>query len=351
MTSQRAIVGCILGTAVGDALGLPYEGLSKRRAARMLGPPDRYRFFFGWGMVSDDTEHTCMVAQSLIAAVGDVQTFQRAFAWRLRFWLLGLPAGTGLATLRATVRLWLSISPERSGVFSAGNGPAMRGAILGAAMPNVADLRALIRVSSRLTHTDPKAELGAFAVALAAHLAARESHVPPGMFLERLEALLGEEGSELIALIAGAVASVDRGESTEQYAESLGLGKGVSGYVHHTVPVCIHAWLSHQRDYRAAVMTVIRCGGDTDSTAAIVGGIVGGSVGREGVPREWLDALLEWPRTVAWMERLGEQLADALANGSGRSPLRLSAAALLGRNLLFLLVVLFHGFRRLGPPY
>ncbi len=59
--TQDHIIGCILGTAVGDALGLPYEGLSRRRAARMLGPPDRFRFLFRRGMVSDDTEHTCIV--------------------------------------------------------------------------------------------------------------------------------------------------------------------------------------------------------------------------------------------------------------------------------------------------
>ena len=74
------IVGCILGTAVGDAIGLPYEGLSRQRAARLLGDPDRHRLFFRRGMVSDDTEHTCIVAQSLIAANGDLQAFQQSLA-------------------------------------------------------------------------------------------------------------------------------------------------------------------------------------------------------------------------------------------------------------------------------
>ncbi|HET6883416.1 MAG TPA: ADP-ribosylglycohydrolase family protein [Pirellulales bacterium] len=49
--SQRALVGSLLGMAVGDALGLPYEGLSPRRAARLLGPPTRYRLLFGRGIV------------------------------------------------------------------------------------------------------------------------------------------------------------------------------------------------------------------------------------------------------------------------------------------------------------
>src|SRR4029077_13818183 len=70
---ERAIVGSILGTAVGDAIGLPYEGLSPRRARRAFGPPDRHRFLLGRGMVSDDTEHTCMVAQALMSSRNDAE--------------------------------------------------------------------------------------------------------------------------------------------------------------------------------------------------------------------------------------------------------------------------------------
>lgn len=90
---------------------------------------------------------------------------------------------------------------------------------------------------------------------------------------------------------------------------------------------------------------------DTDTTAAIVGGIVGAAVGRNGIPPEWLDRLLEWPRTVAWMERLGRQLHDTIRSGVRARPLRLPVLGLLARNVLFLIVVLCHGFRRLGLPY
>jgi len=83
--TQTHITGCILGTAVGDAIGLPYEGLSPRRSVKLLGPPDRHRFLFRRGMVSDDTEHTCMVAQSLIESGGDIDLFRRSLARRFRF--------------------------------------------------------------------------------------------------------------------------------------------------------------------------------------------------------------------------------------------------------------------------
>ena len=44
MEQVDAIAGAILGCAVGDAIGLPYEGLSKRRGVRLLGAPNRHRF-------------------------------------------------------------------------------------------------------------------------------------------------------------------------------------------------------------------------------------------------------------------------------------------------------------------
>ncbi|HET6423428.1 MAG TPA: ADP-ribosylglycohydrolase family protein, partial [Planctomycetaceae bacterium] len=127
MTSQ-SVIGCLLGTAVGDALGLAYEGLPRQRAAKLLGPPDRFRLFGRWGLVSDDTEHACLVAQSVIASGCNPQQFERQLARRLRSWFLMLPAGIGLATLKACLKLCIGLSPSRSGVRSAGNGAAMRAA-------------------------------------------------------------------------------------------------------------------------------------------------------------------------------------------------------------------------------
>jgi len=139
-----------------------------------------HNFLFGRGMVSDDTEHTCMVAQSLIVSSGEVSTFTTDLAWRLRFWLLGLPGGIGYATLKAILKLWLGFKPEHSGIFSAGNGPAMRSAIIGVCYGNDSQkLRELVKPSTRLTHTDPKAEFGALAVAIAAYLSSQRSNVTP----------------------------------------------------------------------------------------------------------------------------------------------------------------------------
>ncbi|MCA9104135.1 MAG: ADP-ribosylglycohydrolase family protein [Planctomycetales bacterium] len=348
---ETHVIGCILGVAVGDAIGLPYEGLTSRRARLILGEPDRHRFLLGRGMFSDDTEHTCFVAQSLLSSRGDGERFARSLGWKLRLWLLGVPAGVGFATLRATLRLWLGFSPRRSGVRSAGNGPAMRSAVIGAVAANRQDLRELVRASTVITHTDPRAEQAAFAVALAAHLARDGDRVPPNEYVFELSASFDDEAEELIELVSRAAASAGKGEPTKEFSQSLASTDRVSRYCLHCVAVALHAWFRYPGDFRTAVIEVIRCGGDTDTTAAIAGGIIGCEVGQEGIPVDWLDGIHDWPRSVSWLCRLGSRLHHSMEGPVAGRPMPLHSWALPFRNLLFLLTVLFHGFRRLLPPY
>ena len=141
-------------------------------------------------MISDDTEHTLFVAQSLMAHPDSSERFAKRLAWCLRGWLLTLPAGIGMATLRSILRLWGGIPPHRSGVYSAGNGPAMRSAPIGAFFPHdPLRLESFLQASTLLTHTDPRALIGARAIArLSAWIIAQDADMPPSE--AELEALL-----------------------------------------------------------------------------------------------------------------------------------------------------------------
>ncbi|MBE9029254.1 ADP-ribosylglycohydrolase family protein [filamentous cyanobacterium LEGE 11480] len=348
---EASIIGTLLGTAVGDAIGLPYEGLSRDRRRVLYPMINHHRLVFGKGMISDDTEHTCFVAQSLIASAGNVEQFRRELAGRLQFWLLGLPAGIGLATLRSICRLWVGIAPQKSGVFSAGNGPAMRVTLLGVCYGDQPEyLRRMVQASTRITHTDPKAEYGAMAVAIAAYLASLGQDVLPNDYAQLLNDRLPVEAEALLDLIKLAVASAVANESTIDFANSIGCRGGVSGYVYQTVPVVIQTWLRYQDDYLNGILEIVQAGGDTDTTAAILGGIIGARVGKLGIPQLWVADMLEWPRSMDWIERLGRRLVQVL-DGDLQPALPVFVPGLILRNLGFLMIVLFHGFRRLLPPY
>lgn len=351
---KGSFVGSLLGTAVGDSLGLTYEGLTPDRQSKLFRDIDRQRFLFSHGMVSDDTDHACFVAQALIESRADPNLFERRLARHLRWWLAGIPAGIGLATLRSTMKLCVGVPPNRSGVWSAGNGPAMRSAIIGlyaGDAPNA--LCELLHRSTRITHTDPKAEIGALAVAVAAQVAAKADTVDADAFRRAFALALdasplrgGDAASLFSGLFDQAAASAARSQSTLAFAKSLGLDHGVSGYVNHTVPAVLQTWLRHPNDFRAGLLDIIRAGGDTDTTAAILGALIGARVGVEGIPKDWLEGIWEWPRSTSWMRRLAAELASTsgatISYPTWQVPIR---------NLIFTTAVLGHAFRRALPPY
>lgn len=339
--SAKYLKRVLLGTAVGDSLGLPAEGLSRKRIARRWKGDWEQRLVFGYGMVSDDTEHTVFVAKSLIQAGGDIDLFKRCLARRLRWWLVGGPPGVGLATARSIVKLWLGFSADKSGVYSAGNGPSMRSAIIGVYLVgNEPSIRQFVAASTRITHTDPKAEIAALAVALTA---SRITQRHGGLLdIDDLIALWKScGGGEWISIVDCIEESFKSGASVDEFAHHMGLGKGVSGYSYHSVPVALYAWLRHQGDFEKSLSTVLDCGGDTDSTAAVCGAL---AALQSPVPDRWRDRIYDWPISIPYLIRLSEQLAC----GSNLTldwrwwfyPLR---------NLLFLGIIVIHVLRRLLP--
>jgi len=77
-------------------------------------------------------------------------------------------------------------------------------------------------------------------------------------------------------------------------------------------------------------------------------------LGEGAIPSEWIEGICEWPRSVQWMRKLAARLAQRFSelknSGPGRT-VSLFWPGLLLRNLIFLVIVLFHGFRRLLLPY
>lgn len=338
------------GFRVGDSIGLPYEGLSRRRVRAMIGESAlRHRLLPGIGMVSDDTEHMVMTCRAYLASRGDPDRFARLLAHQLRCWLLAAPPASGLATARACVKLLVGFGPSSSGIRSAGNGPAMRAGILGVLCEPPESVCEFVDRSTLTTHTHEHAIHGARAVALASHAelisessdrivnyrALVEAHLPSG---------------EMLLTISNVIESVQRGDTLEQFADSIGCESGVTGYVMHTVPIVLHAWLGQRNSYsyEEAVTDVVRLGGDTDSTSAILGGLLGLRVGERGIPDTWRKRICDPSVTSKTLSRLSEANENRGRRFRARPCLNLLR---LPRNLVFFVIVLGHAVRRAFPPY
>ena len=150
MNTDR-LAGTLLGTALGDALGLPAEGMSAAAIARRFGRVDRFRLLGRTGYVSDDTEQAALVAQALARYPDDPEECVRDFRRSMLGWFCRLPFGVGLGTVRACTRIALGLSS--SGVMAAGNGAAMRAAIVGVFFRDHPERRhAVGRALAEVTH-------------------------------------------------------------------------------------------------------------------------------------------------------------------------------------------------------
>jgi ADP-ribosylglycohydrolase len=324
MTREERIAGALLGAALGDALGLPCEGMSARRIARRFGRLDRFRLFGRTGYVSDDTEQSALVAQSLARHPGDSRACALAFRLSLLGWFFRLPWGIGLGTARACLRILVGL--RRSGVRSAGNGAAMRAAVVGAFFEDAASRVEFGVALAEVTHLDERAVQGAL-------FAAEVVAAGP----ERARAVV--TNAVLGAALDRAAELAGRGAGTAEAAEAL----GTSGYVVHAIPFALFAHLRFGDRPLEALQEAIGAGGDTDTIAAILGAWLGARHGEAGLPADLLARLHDGPFGPAHLRAL----AAALASGS--APPRYSWPRAMRRNLALWPVVLAHGIRRLLP--
>jgi ADP-ribosyl-[dinitrogen reductase] hydrolase len=280
--------------AVGDSIGLPYEGTRPRKFA------GRQSFFAGWGITSDDAQHAALTLRALELAQGDPERFRQALGRGIALWFLCLPPGIGLATLRSAFKLCAGLRAPASGVFSAGNGPAMRAPVLGWEIADPARLEEFVRISTTTTHTDPKAQTAS--LALARTLQHLRRHPSP----TRADLLTLWRSVDNAPYWQSAVDAIEAADSTAALLAATGQTRGIGGYILHTVPAALFIAERHRTDFRAAISETVLAGGDTDTAAAIVAALCAG-FGAE-PPPEWL-RIVDYPlRREPGLHRLGWNL-------------------------------------------
>ena len=300
--------GALLGAAMGDALNLPAEAIPRwlARLRYPSGPAMRggvVRFARRPGDVSDDTQLSICVARSISL---DGAYHGAWFARELAQWSYHR-IGAGRATTRAAVRLRRGGTPHDPPRASEGNGVAIRIAPLAIAMCNAPDsLVEAVEQNGRVTHGGGPATRGAVFVALLVRAALR---LPAG-------ALEDDETLARVVVEAAAVARFDVGPlpviaraAPPDVATELA-ACGTSGHVHHTVRAALLVLWRHRLDFAAAMRSVFRAGGDTDSIGAVVGAIIGAQCGARRLPSAWRDEV----QHGAYLQWLADRLAQPRTN-------------------------------------
>ncbi len=293
MTFKDRYEGCMLGLAIGDAVGAATEFLTFEEI-RNRWPPngvESYHPFRGLrpGSYTDDTEMSIAVAQGLLNAKDHgTNSIMESMTQSFIEWMSNTNSSRspGSTCMLGVQHLRSGIHWSESGMNdSKGCGTAMRSAPIGLAYPHALD--ALTNISSRIskmTHGHACATAGSFATAF---LVARSLD---GTKTENLlddlikhSFRISEEFAEHMRRIPEAL---DMEEPQEAHSH---LGKG--WVAEEAVAGAIYANIKHPDSFRACILEAANSGGDTDSKACIAGAIAGARLGKDAIPSGWIEAI------------------------------------------------------------
>ncbi len=293
-------LGCLLGQAIGDALGMPFEGWERPQIEAVHGWVDRYFPAVAddgvesmrAGEATGDTEMSLCLLEGLISSGGFVDP--EAIGIRLIKMLDG-PAGEriGPTTRLAIARMLDSDNYQAgaSGDWPPGNGAATRSAPLGllhsvgAFNPEVFT-REVMR-AGLITHHDLTSLNGALAIAYAVHLVTTE-RIPPEMLADEVAAFVDEDDvARRVRLAARLIPHGGERSSDLANLEQI----GTSSFVAESVAAAIYCFACHPDDLGAAVLTAVNAGGDTDTIASMTGALAGAHLGARRIPSELVDGL------------------------------------------------------------
>ncbi len=312
--------GVILGGAIGDALGMPFEGLSKKEMKQQYGVVGTYvnsvysphTKGLVRGSYTDDTQLTLATVESIIAQKKvDIQDLGRCFAELYRQKDL---IAAGRATKRALKNIVKGQSAYESGILDAyGCGAATRIAPIGLLPEDGRDKETLVCEVTSITHASTVAVASAMAIAYAvAYLFGGKNSVDSvsekRKFLEHIwfwtnYAIPAEEPdfSRKIELL-----EVQINKSFEEVAEQI----GTTGLATHVVPLAIFSFLKEPRNFGKLMTQTINCGGDTDSRASLAGSLYGAYNGFSKIPVRYYVNLKDNKRILQVADQFSALLSE-----------------------------------------
>lgn len=323
--------GCLLGLAIGDALGAPLEGLSAQQIRAHYGQVDDYvdgsrawkKKPYRWrmpGLYTDDTQQALALCDVLLGC-GRIDPSRLAELYlglaNPKGSYVGAHRGVGRSFRQVLIDLERGISPRETGQRSAGIGAAMR--IAPVALYFGSDEREAIldavMDASLMTHRDVRSLTGALAVVHAVrHLVDGDGREPSLLFriaadVARDEDLLIERYPEVASVdqhrrslsrvIAHTESLLDLPreralaalvEEANRHGADPVCKRPTMGFPPACIPTCLYLLMTTD-GFEEAAVEVVNMGGDADSAGAILGALAGAHYGAESIPGRWLKGL------------------------------------------------------------
>ena len=304
MPSHKSrMIGCLLGGAIGDAMGYPVEFMRYADIARYFGGAG-VRDLSASNLVSDDTQMTLFTAEGLLNAhQSGTSSVKSVYSSYLRWYYTqcgvrmpgakyegGLLSEAQIFATRAPGTTCLSsLSSGKMGTLrepinhSRGCGGVMRVAPC-AVFPKAFDLACRL---AAITHGHPGGYLSAGAFALLLQKLYYGQSLPDAVD-DLIEELDGIEDTESTRdALQHAVDLATEGRPCALTVKELG-----EGWVgEEALAIAVYCALSFPTDYAQAVRLAVNHDGDSDSTGSICGNIMGMLLGAGAIPVEWRDGV------------------------------------------------------------
>lgn len=322
MKNYQRILGCLIGGAAGDALGYAVEFDRESTIFARYGTPGirKYVLVDGKAIFSDDTQMTLFTAEGILLAEDPYndQAYIQGMYQAYQEWLY-----TQEKECKVVKKIWLTNIPElkeerapgitclnalRSGVLgsvsepinhSKGCGGVMRVAPIGLFYPpeklSIDDIDWMGAQAAALTHGHP---LGYIPAAGLVHIVNRAMYWPEmNLFqivndmIEKVPALFmkkNPEDSRFFETLMKKAVDLAKTEISDLDAIHQ-LGEGWVG--EEALAIAVYCALKHENNFDEALIAAVNHNGDSDSTGAITGNILGTYLGIEEIPEKYISNL------------------------------------------------------------
>lgn len=325
ITLRQRYQGCLLGGAIGDALGAAVEFDSLARIQQRFGPDGIQHYekaYGGLGRITDDTQMTLFTAEGLLRAT--VRGWQRGMglftpvvAHAYYRWLKTQGMDNPLLAARPGLKAdgWLFTHSELHSQRAPGNtclqalqemnklgdpaqnhskgcGGVMRAAPMGLYQhtrhgDEALDLTfELGKDIAALTHGHPTGSLTAGVFAVLIQLLAAGHSLPDALAQAMAELTQHPYDKETLNALTQAMAAAENGTPSAETIETLGAG----WIAEEALAIGVYVALV-SNDFSEAMRLAVNHSGDSDSTGAIAGNLIGSMVGLDGIDESWLSPL------------------------------------------------------------
>ncbi|MEH2161911.1 MAG: ADP-ribosylglycohydrolase family protein [Nostoc sp.] len=305
LTGTKTLSG-LMGLCVGDALGVPVEFTS--RAERVKSPVTTMQGYGTWnqppGTWSDDSSLSFCLAECLCRGYS-LDAIANSF-WRWYKEAYWTPRGDvfdiGQTTHTAIMRLKQGVVPHQAGgkvENTNGNGSLMRILPMAYCHRNLTlgELLARVHDVSAITHAHPRSQM-ACGIYISIAVALLEGANPQTAYLQALQDIQTIYSVREFLLEKPHFGRIFSGEIAKLPVEEINSG----GYVIDTLESSLWCLLNSS-SYSEAVLKAVNLGGDTDTTAAVTGGLAGIYYGVENIPQKWMNQIARRQDIIYLAER------------------------------------------------